>query len=326
MKKHKPCSPEKARQAFDLSKKFGYEKAAIELGIAKETVRRYVRHHRHYEDISAEEIMSSNAVLRQIRERYTDKELLAIAKSGAPTNRPIIPIHNFEGQEIIIGGITDTHLGSTFTNPDFIKEAFDMFDKENVDMVCHSGDVTEGMSHRPGHIFELSHIGYDAQKEHAIEILKQWDKTPFYMIDGNHDRWFRNSNGALIVKDICDAIPNAEFLGHDEGDIKLSKNAKLKLWHGEDSSSYAISYRLQKIIESFTGGEKPSALLAGHVHKAGYFYIRHVHCFSGGAIQSQSKWMRSKRIASHSGFWIYKLTINNKGIARCAGEFFPFYV
>jgi hypothetical protein len=106
----------------------------------------------------------------------------------------------------------------------------------------------------------------------------------------------------------------------------LTKGCVLRLWHGEDGSSYAHSYRLQKLIESFTGGEKPAALFAGHVHKAGYFYMRHVHCLSSGAIQSQTKWMRGKRIASHTGFWVVEIVVNSKGIARFKSEWFPLYV
>ena len=138
--------------------------------------------------------------------------------------------------------------------------------------------------------------------------------------------WFQKSNGAIIVEDIANNIKKAEFLGHSEGDISLKGKAVMKLWHGLDSSSYAVSYRVQKVIEAFTGGEKPHILLLGHVHKMGYFFDRHVHAVSGGALCLQSSWMRGKRLANHTGFWIIDAYVNkNGGISKFTSTFYPYY-
>ena len=203
--------------------------------------------------------------------------------------------------------LTDTHLGSKYTN------------HENI-----FSDVHEGLSNRPGHYYECTHIGYSEQLNHSREIFSQWTDTPIYMIDGNHDRWYIKSNGALIVEELCRGQENLHFIGHDEGDIEIN-GITIKLWHGEDSSSYAISYRLQKLIESLTGGEKPNALIAGHVHKSGYIFERNVHCLSAGCIQGQSKWMRGKRIAAHKGFWTVRITIDDAEIKQFNPVFYPFY-
>jgi hypothetical protein len=109
--------------------------------------------------------------------------------------------------------------------------------------------------------------------------------------------------------------------------VSLKGNAILKLWHGEDGDSYALSYRLQKIIESLSGGEKPNIILAGHTHKS--FYLpnyRNVEAISGGAMCKQSRWMRSTRKANHSGFWRIDLWIGKRGITKCSPTWYPFYV
>ena len=117
-------------------------------------------------------------------------------------------------------------------------QAFEEFKKEKVDFIVHSGDVFEGMSNRPGHIYELDQIGYDKQKGYGIKLFGQWTDTPIYAIDGNHDQWFIKSNGARIVSDLDSAIPNFNFIGHGEGDISLKGKATLKLWHGEDGNCF----------------------------------------------------------------------------------------
>jgi len=263
--------------------------------------------------------------LIQVAEKLTDKELKnMLSVQNNELYKPVI--HSFKGETTKFMALSDLHLGSKFTNDDYILEALELAEKEKCEFITMGGDIVEGMSGRPGHVYELTHIGYDAQKTHAIEILSQ-SKLPMYMIDGNHDRWFIKSNGAIIVKDICRELKNATFLGHDEGDIALN-NCIIRLWHGEDASSYATSYRIQKIVESLSGGDKPAVLLAAHTHKSIYCFERNVHCFSTGAIQRQSKWMRSKRMSSHTGFWIIELTTNSKthGIGKTTSTWYPFYV
>lgn len=289
--------------------------------LSEDTLRRYMDWAKNEYGL---EIGAKSHTLNQISQQYTDKELKAIAKGGRLiAGQKPVPIINFEGERIRIGGITDTHFGSIHTNPDMTFQAFEEFEKAKVDFIVHCGDVVEGMSNRAGHIYELSHIGYTAQKEEAIRVLKEIP-AKLYMIDGNHDRWFVMSSGAYIVEDIAKEI-GATYLGQDEGDISLKGKASLKLWHGIDGSSYALSYRLQKIIESFSGGEKPSALMAGHVHKSLYIFERNIHAYGLGTLQQQSKWMRGKRISAHVGFWIIDIWVGNKGITKTSGTWYPFY-
>lgn len=299
------------------------EKATLEhYNLRTDTLRRYI--HEGKTVYGLKQIEKSH-FLQQIAQEYTDKELQAIAKGGRIVpGMSKVPVVSFKGDTVKIGAFSDVHLGSKYTDTEYINIMFEEFDKQGVDFATCSGDVTEGMSNRAGHVYELSHIGYTAQKEHAIEVLKPCP-VKLKMIDGNHDQWYIKSNGAKIVKDICEHIPQAEYLGHDEADISLKGKATLRLWHGKDGNSYATSYRLQKVIESFTGGEKPDAMLAGHTHKSLYVYERHIHCYSLGSLQKQTSWMRTKRIPSHTGFWIIEFTVNENGIACSYGRFYPFY-
>ena len=175
-------------------------------------------------------------------------------------------------------------------------------------------------------IYELSQLGYEQQREEAVNIFSQWTDTDIYAIDGNHDRWFIKSNGAYVVKDIDRRLSNFKFIGHDEGDISLDGRATIKLWHGEDGNSYALSYRIQKIIESLSGGEKPSILLAGHTHKYVKIFERNITAISVGSIEAQTKWMRGKRISAACGFCILEITIGDHGVSKISDTWFPFYL
>ena len=315
-------SNKKLKEAVNYYTSHGEEKTCDHFGFNQETMARYLRIAKE-RGITGED---HNRVMRQIRELYNNDELKAIANGGRIVpGTSKVPIINFDGKRIRVGHITDTHIGSSYFNDNRINQAFEEFKKEGVDFITHSGDVTEGMSNRAGHIYELSELGYANQKRKAIEIFSQWTDTDIYAIDGNHDRWFIKGSGAKIVEDIDHAVDNFHFIGHDEGDISLKGKATMKLWHGEDGNSYALSYRLQKILESLSGGEKPNVLIAGHVHKYVSIFERNVYAISVGTIQRQTPWMRGKRIAAHVSFVIADYWVNKDGLAKMGHQLYPFY-
>ena len=314
-------SETKAEEALNLLNNYGKEEAAKIMGVKTETLRRYCRIARKTKDES--EAPPEENLIRQIRDRYSDAELRAIAKGSFHERESADSLKIQTGDRVKIGVITDTHIGSKYSEPARLQAVLDFFAEQGTDIICHCGDVTEGLSSRPGHVYELTDIGYHAQLDAAREAFED-THCPVYMIDGNHDRWYLKSAGACIVQELCRDNKKLIYMGHDEGDLDI-KGVKLRLWHGEDASSYAFSYRLQKIIESFTGGEKPQVLFAGHTHKSYYCFDRNVHCLSAGSMQKQSKWMRGKRIACHYGFWIVDIEISKKQVVNFTPTYYPFY-
>ena len=301
----------------------GLEQTATQFGLSAETITRYLREakERGLEGVN----LSKN--IRDIISNYTEDELSAIAKGGRIVpGYTKVPVISFEGQHVRVGHITDTHIGSLYFDDSRLFQAFEEFRKEKVDFITHAGDVSEGMSHRPGQIYELSELGYEKQKAKCISLFSQWTDTPIYAISGNHDQWFIKSNGANIVGDIDMALDNFHFLGHDEGDVSLGGKVVLKLWHGGDGSSYALSYRLQKILESLSGGKKPNVLITGHVHKYVSIFERNVYAIGVGALQRQTLFMRGKRLSAHVGFVIADYWVNDKGLAKMQHCWYPFYV
>lgn len=317
-----PINKERAKEVVEYLTLHGKSETVKHFDITEESLSRYTRFAKQY---GVAEVDKSK-LLSKIAQTYSDDELKAIANGGRIVpGLAKVPVVNFDGDRVRIGAITDTHIGSLNFSEQRLYQAFEEFKKEKVDFITHSGDVTEGMSHRAGHVYDLSEIGYDKQKSKAIEIFSQWTDSQIYAIDGNHDRWFIKSNGSLIVKDIATQLDNFNFIGHDEGDISINGKAVVKLWHGEDGNSYALSYRLQKILESLSGGEKPSVIICGHTHKYVKIFERNVYAISAGSIQSQTPWMRGKRIAAHVGFCIIDIYVNKSGVCKFSDTWYPFY-
>ena len=310
-------SKDRIAEVVDYSLIHGEEETLNAFNVDKATLDRYKRTYRQHFGENAD-------LLLKIRNRYSSDELKVIANGNADIDRDKKVI-TFDGDEIIFGALGDSHIGSRYTDEMFVESALTEFDKQKCQFFTHGGDVTEGMSGRDGHVYELTHIGYKAQKQASIDLFKEW-KKPSYFISGNHDLWFMSkaNMGADIVSDICAELPNATYLGPHEGDIVVN-GTKIRLWHGEDTGSYAISYRLQKLVESFSGGDKPNVLICSHTHKAGYFFERNVQIVTAGSIQKQSAWMRYKRLAAHTGFYVIKMGVKDGSVIWFEPRWYPFY-
>lgn len=302
--------------------KNGVKATCEAFSITEETLNRYKRKAKEFYGDSLD-------VLLKLTDKFSIEELDKLSSTSSLVNPESFKKHvvDFSGEEITFGVMSDTHIGSVWTDPNYIKEAFKEMDKQKCTMLLHPGDICEGMMGRPGDIYELSQIGYKTQKEKAVEIFKQWEK-PLYIVSGNHDCSYNTKlgTGVDIVEDICENLgPNAHYIGINDGNLTLN-GVVIKLWHGGDGSSYSLGYRDQKLIESFTGGEKPNILITGHIHKAYYFFYRNVHTIGGGSIQKQSGWMRSKKIQAHTGFWVIKASLSKNEVKWIEPRWYPYYV
>jgi len=223
--------------------------------------------------------------------------------------------------------ISDTHIGEKKFLESLLFTSFAYAKKYKPEAIYHCGDITEGMCRRPGHIYNLSHIGTTAQVNYTAELFSQ-SPVPIFGITGNHDQWAFKDVGVDIGDSLENMVEQFNYLGQNEADIILGDNIKMKLFHANDGSAYAQSYKLQKLIESFTGGEKPHILFEGHYHKALYSFIRNVHGFEAGTLCGQTEWMRGKKLAANTGFWMVDLYLKNKGrdIESITPRFIPYYL
>jgi len=223
------------------------------------------------------------------------------------------------------GVISDTHIGSKYYDSNLMTFAAKQFSKEKVDFVIHTGDIIEGMyPSRGGQLYELSEIGIDAQIEKAVKELKKIEQ-PIYFITGNHDYTSKRLAGMVVGTRIEDKVPNSKFLGEDYGRITLKNDVTIDLVHPGDGSSYAISYKSQKRIDSLEGGEKPNLMFIGHYHKAEYIFYRNIHAFQSATLESQTPFMKSKGLAANKGFYIINLKTKKGQVDRITPTFYPAY-
>lgn len=265
-------------------------------------------------------------LLQQLRNRYSEKELEAIAKGeGLDLRKVDYPEIRLTGRHHRFVVISDTHIGSVYSPEEWHDVVAQFVAENDIEGVFHCGDLVDGLKiGRAGtQIYELSEIGYEAQKQKAVALLSRYT-VPVYIISGNHDAYFKEFAGADIVQAVAEQVPNVTYIGKDAADIDID-GATVRLFHGGDGSSYATSYRLQKLVEAITSGHKPDILLAGHVHKFCYILERGIHAISVPCMQMQTAFMRGKKLAAHTGFLLLEFDVQEGRVRNLSLTNYPFY-
>ena len=198
--------------------------------------------------------------------------------------------------------------------------------------IFNSGDTLEGQSNREGHIYECSHLGMDNQIAFAAEQLQPLSDQGIELISieaiNSHTGWYNSKgNAGIDVGKILEKrIPCYKFIGWDEQKVELDNGLTFLLTHPGGGTAYAISYKMQKFVESLSGGQKPHIISQGHFHKINYLFYRNIHSFDSGCFQNQTIFLRKKRSPAHVGFWGLEVFFDKEhGVERIIPEMFPFY-
>lgn len=233
----------------------------------------------------------------------------------------------WDGAKTIKFGIMgDTQFGSKYAQITYLHQYYDLCELEGITDVYHTGDVTDGLKMRTGHEYELYEISADEMRDDVIKNYPKREGITTHFITGNHDASIYKHVGYDIGQAIATFRPDMNYLGRDCAVINLTPNCTLELRHPWDGTAYALSYKMQKMIEAMESDSKPSILAVGHYHKAEYLFYRNVHALQTGCFQGQTPFTRGKGISVHIGGWIVTVTVAEDGsILRFSPEFIPFY-
>ena len=253
------------------------------------------------------------------------ERILSFTENQAP--KQVVAFEDYFEKKITIGVFSDCHIGHLEFDEPLFRNMVKQFKQHRVSRVYQIGDMLEGMSGRDGQIYELSELGFSRQIEKAEEMLLLLKDVDVFGINGNHDDWYlkKKNIGVDVGLELQKRLPNYHHLGTMEANVDIGKDISMKLFHPNDGTAYAESYKLQKLIQSFTGGEKPNVLLEGHYHKALYLFDRNIHALECGTICGQTGWMRGKKIPAKKGYWIINMRMGRGGIGDFNPHFFPGY-
>lgn len=282
------------------------------------------------EDLVGDELSKEELkLLKTLRKQgLSEPEMKALIRGFRyPKNQTQIKKYNHGSRKInfkfaIIG---DTHFGNKSVDKQALWHFYKECKKKGVKDVYHAGDMVDGLHVHRGQEYELYALGLEQQCADVIKEYPQIKGMTTYYIKGNHDLWYDQNAGASIDARISKERPDLICLGDSEADVTIAKKSTLRLMHPGGGSSYALSYKAQKIMESIEGGNKPNILAIGHYHKALQMFYRNIFCFLVGTFEHQTPFMRSKNLSAHLGGWIIEGKAGkNGGIKEMRATFIPY--
>ena len=219
---------------------------------------------------------------------------------------------------LVFGVIGDTHYGSLYEAKDECAALYERFAAEGITDVLHAGDLIDGHKVYGGQEFELHSHGWAKQRDWFAANAPRAKGITTHFITGNHDASMKRAAGIDVGTEIEDRRPDWHFLAEDYGNIVFKtangRTFRVAMIHPDGGSSYALSYKPQRIVEQLEGGKKPNLLLIGHFHKAEFMpNYRNVAVVQVGTFQWQTPYMVRKGLAAHVGGWIIRVTVDAPG-------------
>ncbi len=261
--------------------------------------------------------------VKDLRKRLATEQAKVDALAGVQNK---VAIKKSESNTLKFALLGDIHVGSLYFRPEALQAFYDYAEKQGVQDFFITGDILSGHRVFKGHEFELRDIGLEAQAARLKECAPRNGFSRF--ITGNHDASFKHLVGVSVGKMIEQTVDTWEFLGEEQGRVRWETpegDFELMLIHPGGGSSYALSYRPQKIVESLEGGTKPNMLAIGHYHKAEMMpSYRNVCSVQTGTFEAQTPFMARQGLAAHVGGWLMEVVVG-KGYNTIRGEFVAFY-
>lgn len=274
------------------------------------------------------EVPNYNTIKTYLRRKKTTVKNVEKEKHIAIQNQePSIHKTNWDGTTLIrFGLIGDTQFGSKYTQITHLHKFYDICENLGITDIYHTGDITDGIKMRQGHEYELYAISADEQREDVVKNYPKRDGITTHFITGNHDASLYKHVGYDIGAAIAKDRQDMDYLGRDCAIVNLTPNCTLELRHPWDGTAYAISYKVQKMIEAMEADSKPNILAVGHYHKQEYIFYRNIHALQTGCFQSQTPFTRGKGISVVMGGYIVTARVDENGYIQAFDPaFIPFY-
>jgi hypothetical protein len=234
----------------------------------------------------------------------------------------------------VFGFVTDQHLCNKHARLDVLRASYEHFRAMGITTVYNAGNWIDGEARfNKGEL--VTAPGMDRQLDYLIE---EYPLTPgittHYVAGDDHEGWYQQREGVEIGKYLQmraeeQGRNDLKYLGYAECDVALKHgtgSSIMRVVHPGGGSAYAISYKDQKRVESYQGGNKPHIELVGHYHKFNYGYPREVHCVQGGCMTDQSLFMRKKGLQAHVGFSVVKIRQDERGaVSGFSVDWHPFF-
>jgi predicted phosphodiesterase len=231
-----------------------------------------------------------------------------------------------KGPVFRIAVVSDTHLGSQYQQLTYLKAFYRYCKKIGIETVLHGGDLLEGDGKMyEGQLYEMFLHGTDNIVQYAIRNYPNVRGIKTIVVGGDHDYSHYRNSGYDALKAISEKRKDIRYLGMFGAYLNIA-NIRIYLCHGSGGVAYAVSYKMQKLIEQLAPESKPNIVLRGHPHKPNYVpAYRNVEGVDLPCFQAQTPYMRKKGLFPVVGGVILEWTKDKDGLTSFKVQFIPFY-
>lgn len=229
--------------------------------------------------------------------------------------------------------IADTHFGSIRETIPELKDCIKYAIGEGCQFGVLAGDFIDGVRVYRGQQNESIKYNIDWQRDYFISEFPKHKDFRWILVSGNHDLRTYEDVGHDPGEAVASKREDFTYLGMYNGRIKIKNIVsgtppiEVELHHHDKAGAYAISYHLQKMIESYEGGDKPQITIVGHTHQTIHMPLyRNVHGFLAGCFQGQTLFLKRKHVTPRIGGWIITVKYDTRNwIKTVSGEFVEYY-
>lgn len=281
-------------------------------------------------NVSPRHIREGIATLQASGYRVTEAAASEITLEKVPQATATVTRSLLDGDEITVGIVSDTHLGSREEALEHLHAFYDEAAARGISEIWHAGDLVAGVGiYRGQEAWGLlpGLNTYRTQVDYAVENYPKRDGITTLMISGNHDvEGAAGRIGADPVSAVSHQRADIKHIGVYSGSIELPNGAHAQLVHGRGGGSYAVSYKAQKYVESLPPGRKPALLIFGHWHISGWFRHRSVPILMAGCWEWQTDLLVRLGLQPDVGGWFVTLRLADDGsIVGMIPEWVGFY-
>lgn len=199
------------------------------------------------------------------------------------------------------GFVADMHLCSIAERLDVLNDAYDDFERQGINLVLCTGDMTDGWHEYRNHINFTKCHGDQAQALYCIKHYPKRKGIKTLTIGGNHDDSYAASKIdrlSLVThgfhhegKEIA-GRDDIVYLGQYSHYLIFPQEVRVHLLHPRGGAAYAISYKQQKRSEEMDRNARPDIQLSGHYHVFSYLYLKGTHFVAGVGMQDETEFFK----------------------------------
>ena len=272
-------------------------------------------------------------VLEEIERTHVVHSHGSLLTLGLP-DRGFIRRDVFTEDWVRVGLVSDTHLACREERLDALRSVYENFAEEGITDVYHAGNLVEGYIPRINGASVICSTS-DDQIQYVIDNYPQLDGITTHFITGDdHEGWWikegHNWGREMMLVAQSQGRNDLHYVGHVEGDVEFRNSGGstvMKVQHPGGGSAYARSYKAQKQVEAFQGGEKPGILVQGHYHVSNFMHDRNVYVVNMPGFQDQTVFARKFKLRMEIGGAIleFKQNPHDGSITRCRIDWMMFF-